>query len=154
ITKLILIKLNLWQRDLYIIGSGDNAIVTYKLLLANEILGYTFLGFINLNQINSPSEIEINKRRLLVFDEAVLLDRSVESKFVDAEIVFALSSQELLNYSKLINILQTKYTFVSIVPDIAGLPLYGVELNHFFGNDQLFLRLQNNLGRRFNRTIK
>ena len=154
VTKLILIKLNLWQRDLYIIGFGDNAIATYELLLANKILGYTFLGFINLNHTNSPDEIEINKRRLAVCDEGVLLDRSADNQFVDAEIVFALSSQELLNYSKLINVLQTKYAFVSIVPDIAGLPLYGVELNHFFGNDQLFLRLQNNLGRRFNRIIK
>ena len=43
---------------------------------------------------------------------------------------------------------------MAIVPDITGLPLYGVELEHFFGNDQLFLRLQNNLGRRLNRIIK
>ncbi|HLX55349.1 MAG TPA: exopolysaccharide biosynthesis polyprenyl glycosylphosphotransferase, partial [Aquella sp.] len=70
------------------------------------------------------------------------------------EIVFALNSHQLLENAKTINILQSKYTFVSIVPDISGLPLYGVELEHFFGNDQLFLRLQNNLSRRLNRIIK
>jgi Undecaprenyl-phosphate galactose phosphotransferase WbaP len=159
VTKQILIKLTLWQRDLYIIGFADNAIATYRLLMANKILGYNFLGFINLKladlkHANVPDEIYIDNMPQSILNKDALLNGSIYEKASNTEIIFAVSSLELLNYSKLINILQARYAFISIVPDIAGLPLYGVELNHFFGNEQLFLRLQNNLGRRFNRIIK
>jgi undecaprenyl-phosphate galactose phosphotransferase len=40
------------------------------------------------------------------------------------------------------------------MPQLEGLPLYGIEVNHFFGNEQLMLRLENNLSSRFNRTVK
>ena len=59
LVKQILIKLNLWQRDLYIIGFDDNAMATYQLLLANKILGYRFLGFINLDHVIAPVDAVI-----------------------------------------------------------------------------------------------
>ncbi|MCC2625921.1 MAG: UDP-phosphate galactose phosphotransferase [Burkholderiales bacterium] len=161
IMKRILLKLNLWQRGVYIVGTGDNAKATYALLTGSKILGYKILGFIDLSQaghtlqnhevVNSNS-LSVNNQSLPVFGIGQLyLPENIKKNY---EIVLALSSSELLKNSKTINILQSKYTFVSIVPDISGLPLYGVELEHFFGSDQLFLRLQNNLSRRLNRIIK
>lgn len=158
ITKLILLKLNLWQRGVYIIGIEDNAIAAYNLLTSSKILGYSFLGFIDLCH-NDVTAIDINNniivqngQNLPIFSlEQLYLPENINN---DYEIVFALNSNQLLENEKTINILQSCYTFVSIVPDIAGLPLYGVELEHFFGSDQLFLRLQNNLSRRLNRIIK
>lgn len=158
ITKLILLKLNLWQRGVYIIGIEDNAIAAYNLLTSSKILGYSFLGFIDLCH-NDVTAIDINNniivqngQNLPIFGlEQLYLPENINN---DYEIVFALNSNQLLENEKTINILQSCYTFVSIVPDIAGLPLYGVELEHFFGSDQLFLRLQNNLSRRLNRIIK
>jgi Undecaprenyl-phosphate galactose phosphotransferase WbaP len=158
ITKRVLLKLNLWQRGVYIIGIGDNALAAYRLLTSSKILGYRFLGFIDLDRADhtiehsSGNTIDVDGRSLPVFGiEQLYLPKTMKK---NCEIVFALSSRDLLKNSKTVNILQSKYTFVSIVPDINGLPLYGVELEHFFGNDQLFLRLQNNLSRRLNRIIK
>ncbi|MCC2645628.1 MAG: UDP-phosphate galactose phosphotransferase, partial [Burkholderiales bacterium] len=156
ITKKILLKFNLWQRGVFIIGVGANAVAAYTLLTNNAILGYKFMGFIDLSIVDEDrqSNRQINKdgRFLPVFGVYKLyMHETIKSGY---EIVFALTGHQLLENAKTINILQAKYTFVSIVPDISGLPLYGVELEHFFGNDQLFLRLQNNLSRRLNRIIK
>src|SRR5579863_2091949 len=52
IIKSILLKLNLWQRGVYIIGTGANAVAAYKLLISSKILGYRFLGFIDLSTEN------------------------------------------------------------------------------------------------------
>jgi undecaprenyl-phosphate galactose phosphotransferase len=150
LTKLILAKLGLWQRAVYIIGTGNNAMLTYQLFCENKILGYKIASFVTF-AANPISDLQLAKA-VPVIDYATLLNSNIED--LEAEVVFALPSNELLIHSDQINILQSKFTFVSIVPDISGLPLYGVELDHFFGSDQLFLRLQNNLGRRFNRTIK
>jgi len=151
LTKLILAKFNLWQRDVYIIGTSNNALLTYELFCANKILGYRVVGFVDLNN-DSSDGTTLGSTTLPILKYTTLLNHDINN--IDAEIVFALPTNELLEHMNKINLLQSKYTFVSIVPDITGLPLYGVQLDHFFGNDQLFLRLQNNLGRRLNRIIK
>jgi undecaprenyl-phosphate galactose phosphotransferase len=211
--KLCMIKLGIWVKNVYIIGTGQNAYETFRLLGANSknnIMGYCVKGLIDPDHepvVSNHSNIDSNKlelhanderRRLLVVGQErchepvisnhssihddilnlpvygyeFLLNNSSQKQNIDsnlnpdsstnvnlnissdAEIVCALPTEDLLKNMRRINILQTKYAFVSIVPDIKGLPLYGVELDHFFGSDQLFLRLQNNLGRRTNRIIK
>ena len=148
ITKLFLSNLGLWARNVYIIGTGKNALVTAELLTDNSIIGYKVIAFV---AVNDAGCIE-NDLGIKVIPYEKLLNHDASN--LNAEIVFALSSSELVNHTKKINVLQTHYAFVSIVPDITGIPLYGAHVEHFFGNDQLFLRLQNNLGRRSNRIIK
>lgn len=153
ITKCVLAKCGIWQRNVYIIGTESTAISAYMLLMTNKILGYNFLGFVDPRNSNGVGEfLEVNGMELPI----ISLDNLYANYAIDeyTEIIFAMKSSELFEHARVINILQTKYTFVSIVPDITGLPLYGVELEHFFGNDQLFLRLQNSLSRRSNRIIK
>lgn len=162
IGKKILDKFGLWRRGVYILGTKENAIAAYNLLSTDKILGYNFLGFIHLIGTHNPSLLSVDDKldgylkvgntSIAIIDLNKLLNDEKQER--DIEIVFALNSNELPYYAKIINILQSKYDFVSIIPDISGIPLYGVELNHFFGSDQLFLRLQNNLSRRFNRVIK
>ena len=147
-TKLILNNLGLWARNVYIIGTGKNALSTAELLTDNSIIGYKVIAFVALGDTNF---IE-NDLGIKVIPYENLLNHDASN--INAEIVFALSSSELVSHSKKINVLQSHYAFVSIVPDITGIPLYGAHVEHFFGNDQLFLRLQNNLGRRSNRLIK
>lgn len=148
ITKCLLFKFGVWSRDVYIIGTGRNAISAAELLTYNPIIGYNVIALVSINDhVNTHNELGLP---VIGFED--LLEHDVKN--LNAEIVFALSSNELVNNTKKINILQSRYTFVSIVPDISGIPLYGAHVEHFFGNDQLFLRLQNNLGRRTNRLIK
>ncbi|MBP9743297.1 MAG: undecaprenyl-phosphate galactose phosphotransferase WbaP [Burkholderiales bacterium] len=148
LTKTILHHLGLWTRNVYIIGTGKNAIAAANLLSHNRILGYKIVAFVSID--GKHSLIHELDAPVLKYD--ALLNHDANS--IDSEIVVALSSTEIVHHLKKINVLQSHYAFVSIVPDIIGLPLYGVHVEHFFGSEQLFLRLQNNLGRRLNRTIK
>lgn len=148
ITKVCLFHIGLWSRKVYIVGTGRNAIAAAELLSGNQLIGYDIAAFVMVDE-NVETDGYMG---LPILEYEQLLDHNVND--LNAEIVVALSSKDLVLHSKKINILQSHYSFVSIVPDITGLPLYGVNVEHFFGNDQLFLRLQNNLGRRLNRIIK
>lgn len=150
ITKMFLLKLGIWQRNVYIVGIGKNALSTFNLLKNDKLLGYNVIGFINPSSPIDDNLVAALSLPILSFED--LLNNKINKS--DTEIIFAVPSNILLQNLNQINILQSKYTFLSIIPDLSGLPLYGVELNHFFGNEQLFLRLSNNLSRRLNRIIK
>ncbi len=147
ITKLTLFNMGIWQRNLYIVGVDENAVVGYELLTASNLLGYEVIGFIDLT--NKTSKVLVNERNVPVIKFEELM---VQSK--NSEILVCLDGQNLASHLKLINSLQTYFLSVMILPQLDGLPLYGVEVNHFFGNEQLLLRLESNLSSRFNRVVK
>ncbi|MFN8769945.1 MAG: undecaprenyl-phosphate galactose phosphotransferase WbaP [Neisseriaceae bacterium] len=151
LTKNVLLILNFWQRDIYIVGCGKNARDTYRLLKLNYLLGYKIIGFINIQNKIDIQDINSFEDNIPVYNYNKLLDSDTSN---EAEVIFALETQELTENIKQLDIIQTKFTFVSVVPDVLGIPLYGVELDHFFGNEQVILRLKNNLSRRINRIIK
>lgn len=155
-TKVLLQRIDVWAREIYIVGTDSIAIDAKNLLLFNRNLGYKIMGFIDLKNVKLDNKLWndsfINGNRTL--DGIPILRYNDLKVGNDKEIVFAMNSEDLLQHSNLINEMQSNYLFVSIVPDVTGLPLYGVSLEHFFGNDQMFLRLQNNLGRKLNRLIK
>ena len=148
ITKMILYHLGLWLRNVYIIGTGKNAVAANELLANNKMIGYKILAFVRIDR-NSMTD---NNLELPVLEYEELLNHNVNDS--NSEIIVALSSDEIVKHVNKVSMLQSHYIFVSVVPDINGLPLYGAHVDHFFGNDQLFLRLQNNLGRRLNRITK
>jgi undecaprenyl-phosphate galactose phosphotransferase len=70
------------------------------------------------------------------------------------DVVVGLDSNFLKDKVRLINFLQHNCLTVLVLPEIAGLALYGAQIEHFFGNDQLVLRLNNNLARKSNIIVK
>jgi undecaprenyl-phosphate galactose phosphotransferase len=147
ITKLTLFNMSVWQRNLYIVGVDENAVIGYELLTASNLLGYKVKGFIDLT--NKTSKVLVSERNVPVIKLEELMRQNKHS-----EILVCLDGQNLASHLKLINSLQTYFLSVMILPQLDGLPLYGVEVNHFFGNEQLLLRLESNLSSRFNRIIK
>lgn len=145
----ILLHYRLWQRKVYIIGCGETARMAYNLLKNRRLMGYQIEAFINLDLDNGLSHLMVDSKPVPVLTFDLLLLRSKYS-----EIVIALDSLEMVNNLQKIFSLQRKFLFVSLVPDLEGLSLYGMEITHFFGNEQLMLRLENNLNRRLNRLFK
>ena len=145
----ILLHYRLWQRRVYIVGVGDLALDAYRLLKGRRQMGLELRAFINLDDDYSSKSIHVDGRdvRVCSFAELFTKNRS-------AEIVIALDSAATeLNKGKIF-LIQRSFNFVSLVPDFNGLSLYGIEVNHFFGKEQLLLRLENNLSRRLNRSVK
>jgi undecaprenyl-phosphate galactose phosphotransferase len=148
LSKLVMFNIGIWQRSLYIIGINDNAINAYNTLSASRLLGYYVEGFVSLKK-TTENELRIGRKILPILDINQLFNQNKS-----CEIVICLEERYLSQHIKLINSLQKKFTAVTIMPQLEGLPLYGIEVNHFFGNEQLMLRLENNLSSRFNRTVK
>ena len=147
ICKLFLDNVGVWRRELFIVGVNENAFNGYKMLSESNLLGYRVKGFVDSRYPHS--EIKINDRVIPVLKLDELYQQSNS-----AEILICLEERRLPNHVKLINRLQQKFLSVMILPQIEGLPLYGMEVNHFFGSEQLLLRLENNLSSRFNRVVK
>lgn len=145
--KLGLYNIGLWQRQIFIVGTNENAQNAYKMLSSSRLLGYSIDGFVDLKR--SLSEIRIGREILPVLNIKELMLQAHS-----CEIVICLEERYLSQHIKLINTLQTNFLNVTIMPQLDGLPLYGIEVNHFFGSEQLMLRLENNLSSRFNRITK
>ncbi len=145
----ILLHYKLWQRTVYIVGCGETALMAYNLLKNRRLMGYQIAGFVNFDASKEITNLELDGNFVQVLNLEQLLSRSRYS-----EIVVALDSLEMVNNLQKIFSLQRHFIFVSLVPDLEGLSLYGMEITHFFGNEQLMLRLENNLNRRLNRLVK
>lgn len=146
--KLTLSYCGWWQREVYIIGCNANAVAAYQLLAPSLLLGYQIQAFVDLKHQLSEVMVANKAVPVIVIADLFALAHS------HAEIIICLDSKSLARHNKLINQLQQQFLSVAILPELEGLPLYGIEVNHFFGNEQLLLRLENNLSSRFNRTIK
>lgn len=149
--KLILRKFNLWQRPLYIVGTGKTALNAYNLFARNNLMGYTLVGFIDiLAEAECAPRVKALPARTL--SEVQFLELLKSNS--DCDIIIALEHQDLNRKINLINFLQHNCLSLLVVPEISGLALYGAEIDHFFGNDQLVLRLNNNLARSTNALVK
>lgn len=149
--KLILGRFNLWHRKLYIVGTGKTALNAYNLFARNHLMGYKLTAFVEVNSVWSNAQQIIDPH----------VPSLSESEFVEliktnseCDIIIALEHQDLNRKVNLINFLQHNCLSLLVVPEISGLALYGAEIDHFFGNDQLVLRLNNNLARSTNALVK
>jgi Undecaprenyl-phosphate galactose phosphotransferase WbaP len=145
ITKLILFRFGMWQRDLYIIGTDKSALSAFNKLKDDKLLGFNVLGFVAYNM----EHVTMMPKPVILLD-----DLMHKTNVKDVEVIIAVELGGLSLYTQYINQLQVMYHSVSIIPDIADIPIYGIEINHFFGSEQLILRLTNNLATRLHRMVK
>lgn len=62
-------------------------------------------------------------------------------------LMVALEAESLLPHQSLLQRLSARYVDLSIIPPLRGLPLYGMEMTHFFSHEVLMLNVRNNLAR-------
>lgn len=149
LTKSLLLKLNLWQRTLYIIGYDKNALHAYLLFARNKFMGYKLEAFVDAF---NHAKVQFGHLPASMISETELLNRVKRDN--NCDVIVALNSQELNQKMRFISFLQHNCLSLLILPDISGLSLYGAQVEHFFGNDQLVLRLNTNLSKKFNKLIK
>ena len=145
ISKKIMSLLKIWQRDLYIVGVGSSAKEAYKLFARNKLMGYKLNGFVQLD--NQTSII----KNIISTDD---LTSRIKNRDTNFDVIVALPSELMNKELKFINYLQHNCLSLMILPEIQGVSLYGAEVNHFFGNEQLVIRLNTNLSNWFNVVIK
>ena len=154
-SKFVLRRLGGWVRPMVIIGWGENAVETAYAFDSESMMGYDLIAFlIPDGEAQSEYEFRDRKGRLVPF---IALGRDpvqTLSFLGDPQVVLALEQGGIDTHQDLIQQLSRKNRELQIVPAVRGLPLYGMEANHFFAHEVLLLSVRNNLGRRLPRLVK
>lgn len=138
----LLRRAGLWTRATLIIGTGETALSAYKAITSEPQLGYDVREFVKLENTQNgaalPADIPVVR-----LAHAEVLERLRAAK--DVEIVVALEDRDLAEAKQLIEEMSLEFDEIHFIPSVQGLPLFGMEANHFFSHEVLMLRSRNNL---------
>lgn len=154
IIRALLNWFGIWQFQTVIIGDGENAHEAARALIDNKALGYNVLAFLAPNtKPDIVSSIQIRGRTFPVLpcpDDP----RSILTILGNPHVVMALEQEDTSLQNFILTRLGPTYPSLHIAPPVNGFPLHGLEAEHFFNHDMLFLKIRNNLGRFWARGAK
>lgn len=155
VLKWFLILVGGWKRPMVIIGYGDNALETARAFDDESMMGYTLAAFLVPDDRERMLDSYIDRRGRLI--PCISLGAEPErtlAHFGNPHVVLALESGGVEIYQDIIQRLGRSSENIQIVPSLRGLPLYGMEVSHFFTHEVLLLTVRNNLARRFPQLVK
>lgn len=152
--KRSLISAGRWRRPAAILGSGRNAIEAAKALESEPLMGLEVIALLLPPGTSALSaEISIDGQNVPVHGPNDDVELALDALGYP-HVIVALEAEELAPQQKLLEHLSARYPDLSIIPPIKGLPLYGMEITHFFSHEVLMLTARNNLARPFPRLVK
>jgi Undecaprenyl-phosphate galactose phosphotransferase WbaP len=153
-TKLILVRTHLWQRTTVILGTGRNAREAAEALNDELLMGLEIIAFLALPDESAKSNaVEIKGHKIPVFPLGDDPDETL-IELGSQQLIVALEADNLLAHQHLLQRLSTRHHDLNIIPPLKGLPLYGMEMTHFFSHEVLMLTVRNNLARPGPRFVK
>jgi undecaprenyl-phosphate galactose phosphotransferase len=152
--KVTLLRMGGWARPMVIVGGGENAIETALAFADERLMGYSLIAF--LIPDGAPVEGSLSTSH---GGSIPSLPLGPSPDFTlkclgNPHVVLALEQGGIDSNPGLVQELSRRHRRIQIVPSIRGLPLYGMEVNHFFAHEVLLLNVRNNLARRLPRFVK
>ena len=144
-------RTGLWVRPVIIIGGGQNALEAMKALDSDSMLGF------KVQRILVPDSTACEKNS---FPEDVPVEflegdpLASLARLGNPHVVLALDVDQWAAQEQLVRLLGLNYPNLAIAPPLRGLPLFGLEVMHFFSHEVLMLRVRDNLARLGPRLIK
>lgn len=141
-----MIPAGLWRRNALVVGEGENAREAIAALQRERHMGIQVAGcttFIS-GRIVAPAT-DTDEYGSIPAD---LMSQDVESlaRQLNCDvIVVALDEEARGRAAQLVRTLHAQQFEVFVVPSLQGLPVHGMQPQHFFSNDVLILRLQHKL---------
>lgn len=152
--KMVLILLRKWQRPTVILGIGQNAREAAEALNGEPLMGLDIVGFIVPPGEKAPNQtLSVKTKSIPILSPGNDPDSMIE-RLGFPQIIVALEAESLLPHQQLLQRLSVRHNDLSIIPPLRGLPLYGMEMTHFFSHEVLMLTVRNNLARPGPRFIK
>ncbi|HHS9820788.1 TPA: undecaprenyl-phosphate galactose phosphotransferase WbaP [Klebsiella quasipneumoniae subsp. quasipneumoniae] len=148
-TKRILNILGYWERDTWIIGSGDNAHEAYKAISSERNLGLNIVGFI-ASDGGVPAGKSIDGIRVLANNQDWLLTKDSKTQFI----VAVESHQSEMRNDWLRNFMIKGFRYVSVIPTLRGMPLDSTDMSFIFSHEVMIFRVQQNLAKLSSRILK
>ena len=155
VLKLVLLRFGGWARPMVIVGWGDNALETALAFEGEKLMGYSLVAFlVPDNRVSASFNYRDRSGRMV---PSIALGSKPETTLAhlgDPHVVLALEQGGIDAYQDIVQQLGRRNRALQIVPSIRGLPLYGMEVDHFFAHEVLLLTVRNNLARRFPQLVK
>ena len=152
--KVILIRTHLWQRATVILGIGRNAREAAEALNDELLMGLEIAAFlVPPGESASIGTFAVERKQIPVVALGDDPDATLE-KLGSPQLIVALEAESLLLHQPLLQKLSARYGDLGIIPPLRGLPLYGMEMTHFFSHEVLMLTVRNNLARPGPRVVK
>jgi len=155
IAKRSLMALGGWARPMVIIGWGENAIETALAFKDEPLMGLKLVAF--LVPVGKEKLVHniTDKHGHLISVISLGKDPVQTLKHLgNPHVVMAMEQGGVDAYQDMIQQLSRHNNDVQLVPALRGLPLYGMEANHFFAHEVLILTMRNNLARRLPQLLK
>jgi Undecaprenyl-phosphate galactose phosphotransferase WbaP len=152
--KLFFIHTGEWQRATVILGIGRNAREAARALNDELLMGLEIVAFLVPPGESAPADtLEIRGRKIPVFPLGADPDETL-IRLGSPQLIVALEADSLLPHQHLLQKLSARHRDLNIIPPLKGLPLYGMEITHFFSHEVLMLTVRNNLARPGPRLLK
>jgi len=153
--KRTLIALGGWVRPMVIIGYGENAIETSLAFKDEPMMGLRLSALLIPIGKTKPNHQILDRNGNAVPSISLGRDPSqVLAQLGNPHVVLALEQGDIDAHQEMILRLNRHNREIHVVPALRGLPLYGMEANHFFAHEVLLLTMRNNLARRFPQLVK
>ncbi|MBX4780251.1 undecaprenyl-phosphate galactose phosphotransferase WbaP [Klebsiella sp. JL973] len=149
VAKLILHKLNLWQRDTWVIGCGANAQEAYLAINSERNLGLNIVGFVASDGLSTSGK-KINGLPVIAESPKWLKGINKKTQFI----VAVESDQSDIRNNWLRNFMIQGYRYVSVIPTLRGMPLDSTDMSFIFSHEVMIFRVQQNLAKWSSRFLK
>ncbi len=151
--KLLLIKLNIWNKSVFILGAGKTGELILKAFTRERIMGYEIVGFLDDNEKLSEIKHPLSDCVIPILGTFEEAERIISSYKV-SEVIVAAPGMPAKQLVELTNRLQPMVSNIMLVPDLFGLSMNGIEVEYFFDEQTLLLNIKNQLKSSSNRFIK
>jgi undecaprenyl-phosphate galactose phosphotransferase len=146
-------SVGLWTRGVLIIGDGEYAADAYRTLKSEPHLGLEPRAFMS-SIAENPMATNISTSVGLEVFPLQQRPEELAARLGCATVVVALESVDSGFLTRLTSRLMRYGLEVMVIPPVKGLPVHGVEAQHFFNQDMLFLRVRSNLSGPLSRFAK
>src|SRR5262245_54815642 len=135
LTKSLLARLGRWQRPTVILGTGQNAQEAAKALRSEPLMGLELVAFlVPKGETSAAISSGTDGRHVAVLPAGEDLEATLK-RMNSPHLLVALEAESLLPHQGLLQRLAARYADLSIIPPLRGLPLYGMEMTHFFTHE-------------------
>jgi Undecaprenyl-phosphate galactose phosphotransferase WbaP len=137
--KWLLNLLGKWKVPTAIVGRGENAIDVLHALQSERLMGFDVRFFLQTNPADGE---ECNG--LPVLPKTEDLEAMLSEKKISC-VVVALDTDDADGNKSMIERLHHFTLDLYVVPAMRGVPLYGMQIHHFFRHEVIMMRVRNNL---------
>lgn len=146
--KRALLHFGCWQLSTVIFGSGPNSFEALDALQSERLMGFDVKALWQ----TKPDVCGVRSNiPVLKFPKNPICELS---ELGINCVVFALENDEVSGRSELIENVHRYTNDLYIIPALRGVPLYGMEIHHFFRHEVIMMRVRNNLSRPIPRFMK